>query len=71
MKLIIDRFEGDTAVCETEDGEHIDISRFLLPDDVHDGEVIEEKDGIYTALPEETKACRQRIRNMLKGLMKE
>lgn len=71
MKLIIDRFEGDIAICETEDGGNIDVARKLIPDDVHEGEVIEEINGVYTALPKETEARRQRIRNMLESLMKE
>ena len=71
MRLIIDRFEGDIAVCETNDGGHVDIARALLPHDIQEGEVIEENDGIYVALPSETEARRQRIRKMLKSLMPE
>ena len=71
MRLIIDRFEGDIAVCEKEDGGHIDIPKSLLPNGVHEGEAVEEKDGSYSVLFEETAARRKEIRNLLKGLIKE
>ena len=71
MKLIIDRFEGDIAVCETDDGGHVDIARELLPDGILEGVAIEEAGGRYVVLTEETEARRRRLRNMLKSLIKE
>ncbi len=40
MKLIIDRFEEEFAVCETETREMINIERRKLPPDVLEGMVI-------------------------------
>ncbi len=40
MKLIIDRFEGDYAVCEREDKTMMDIERSKLPEGVKEGSVL-------------------------------
>jgi hypothetical protein len=40
LKLIIDRFEEEFAVCETETREMINIERRKLPPDVLEGMVI-------------------------------
>ena len=71
MKLIIDRIEDGIAVCETEDGGRVEIASELLPEGACDGDVIEEINGIYCVLPDETDARRHKIREILKGLMKE
>lgn len=41
MKLIIDRFEEEFAVCETETRKMINIERCKLPPDVLEGMVID------------------------------
>lgn len=41
MKLIIDRFEEEFAVCETENRKTINIERHKLPPDVREGVVID------------------------------
>jgi len=40
LKGAIDRFEGDYAVVELEDGKMKDIKRSLLPDDAKEGDVL-------------------------------
>ncbi len=40
MKVIIDRFEGDLAVCEKEDGTFMDISSQNLPSEAKEGDVL-------------------------------
>ena len=40
-KLIIDRFEGDFAVCETEDLEFVNFPKAVLPLDAKEGDVIQ------------------------------
>lgn len=39
-KLIIDRFEGDFAVCETEALEFVNLPKAALPSGVKEGDVI-------------------------------
>jgi len=40
MKAIIDRFEGNYAVCESEDGKMFNLSRSKLPSAASEGDVI-------------------------------
>lgn len=40
MKWIIDRFEGDFALCEIEKGVIYNIPRAALPENVREGDVI-------------------------------
>lgn len=48
MKVIIDRFEGEYAVCEKEDREMIDIEKDKLPPEAKEGDVlIIKEDNIY------------------------
>ena len=53
MKLIIDRFEGEFAVCENEEGKMINISRNKLPKEAKEGDVIIiEKEKVYIDVEE-------------------
>ena len=47
-KLIIDRFEGDFAVCEQEDKMFITIPKDKLPLEVKDGDCLIDNNGVYT-----------------------
>jgi cytochrome c-type biogenesis protein CcmE len=40
MKVIVDRFEGDLAVCEKDDRTTINIKRGRLPATVREGDVV-------------------------------
>lgn len=71
MDLTVDRFEGDIAVCETEDGGHIEIPREKLSEDIREGEMITERGGVYVLLKSKTQARRKRLSAVLKELMKE
>lgn len=48
MKVIIDRFEGDFAVCEKENRQMINIEKSILPDLVKEGDVLSIKNEIIT-----------------------
>ncbi len=69
-KYIIDRFEGETAVCETQDGEIVSIDRASLTDNVREGMVIRCENGVYLADEQETESRQERIRNLLKRTVK-
>ena len=56
--LIIDRIEGEFAVCETEDGEKRDLPASLLADGAREGDVLDERDGGYRINFEETERRR-------------
>ena len=40
MKWIIDRFEGDYALCEVESGTVLNVPRNALPENAREGDVI-------------------------------
>lgn len=65
--IIIDRFEGEFAVCET-DGGMVDIKRSLLPGDAREGSVINEKDGRYVIDTATENARKSRLFNMQNDL---
>jgi len=46
MKLIVDRFEENFAICETEDKEMINIDIEKLPDGVIEGDILLLEDGV-------------------------
>ncbi len=69
MQLIIDRFEGEFAVCERVGStEMLDIARHLLPAQARAGTVIDEEDGRYSVNEEATAARSARIRRLLDSL---
>lgn len=42
MRYIIDRFEGEYALCETEQGDFINIERNRIPHNAREGDVLAE-----------------------------
>ena len=58
--LIVDRIENGYAVCETEQEEKKDIP-LSETKDVHEGDVLILKDGIYIPDNNKTEARRKRI----------
>ena len=62
-KLIIDRFEGDFAVCETESLDFVNIPKKALPENAVEGDVITVKiDG------DETHERKKRIDGLMNSL---
>lgn len=70
MRIIIDRFEDDFAVVETENGS-IDIPRSELPTDAKAGDILKMSADGYTVLKSETSERRKRLLEMTKRLTKE
>lgn len=66
--MIIDRFEGEYAVVETDSG-MIDIERSKLPENAAEGDVIELHDGAYIINSAETAERRERAASRLKRLI--
>ena len=61
MRLIIDRFEGKIAVCESTTGNQTEIGVELLPKGVRSGDVLIVKDGVFVVDVTETAARKSRI----------
>jgi pyruvate kinase len=68
MKVIIDRFEGDYAVCEKENREMIDISKDSIPKEAKEGDVLNIDDGKITIDVLETEKRRKEINKLTKDL---
>lgn len=69
--LMIDRFEGDTAVCETTEGQMVEIPRRQLPPEAREGSVLlPEGKGYRLDLSEEDKR-RARIKNLQNRLWRK
>lgn len=47
MRIIVDRIEGEFAVCECEDGSYTDILLSQLPSQIKEGNVLEFINGEY------------------------
>jgi hypothetical protein len=68
VKVVIDRFEGDYAVCEKENREMIDIKKDILPKEAKENDVLDiEGDKIIIDI-EETKKRKKDIEELTKDL---
>ena len=67
---IIDRFENNKAVLET-DGGMIEIERSQLPENVREGDVITKNNGVWTVDIPATEKRRSDMRELMKRLMKK
>lgn len=70
MKVIIDRFEGNYAVCEKEDGSMIDIEREKIPSVSKEGDVLLVTDNEATIDKGITKNRKEEIEKITNGLWK-
>lgn len=68
-QYIIDRFEGEYAVCE-HDGEMVDIAKVFLPKNAKAGDVIAECDGKYMIDQKQTDERRKRVIRLQDELFK-
>lgn len=63
MKLIIDRFEGDFAVCEMQNGKIVNIPKIIL-DNANEG------DSVIVSISKENN-LKEENENLLKNLFKK
>lgn len=69
MQLIIDRFEGEYAVCEKRDSkEFLNLERNLFPSHAKEGDLVEYSDGKIQIL--DNTALVKRIQDRMKRLWK-
>jgi hypothetical protein len=65
--IIIDRFEGETAVCEDGDN-RLEIPCSALPEGAKEGDIIQQKSGIWQVDGEKTAKRREEMLGKLKRL---
>lgn len=68
--IILDRFEGDMAVLETDEG-MLEIERSELPDTAAEGDVLVNDDGKWRADREASDERRSRMREKMRRLLKK
>lgn len=70
MRLIIDRFEGNFAVCEAEDRKMVNIECSRLPAAAEEGDVIEIEAGDISICAEKTEKRKSEIEKLANELWK-
>jgi hypothetical protein len=68
MKVIIDRFEGNFAVCEKEDRTMVDIEKSKIPITAKEGDVLNITNDRITIDSEETEKRKKEIEKLTKDL---
>ena len=68
MKAIIDRIEGDYAVCETEDKGYINIFKSELPQGIKEGDVLNRINDKWNIDTVATKERKEKIKSKLNSL---
>lgn len=68
--IILERFEGDIAVLETDEG-NLNISRYALPEEACDGDVLVFSDDCWSIDREKTNERRAAMRSRMRRLIKK
>lgn len=68
MKVIIDRFEGNFAVCEKEDRTMIDIEKSMIPLESKEGDVLDISDNEIIIDKVATEKRKKEIEELTKDL---
>lgn len=71
LKLFVDRFEGDFAVCENSDGERVNIERKNLPDALKEQDWLTFNNNEYIIDEKLTEENRSRNLSLYNKLKKE
>jgi hypothetical protein len=68
-KLIIDRYEGNYAICENEDKTTVPVPKYRLPLDCKEGDcLIQDDEGMYQKDVVTTSGKEKRIRDKMSRL---
>lgn len=68
MQVIIDRFEGNYAVCEKEDRTMVDIEKSKIPSGAKEGDILNIDGDNITIDINATKKRKKEIENLTKDL---
>lgn len=68
VRYIVDRVEGEIAVCERDDMKFFDILLAELPQDVKAGDCLVLSDGVWSVDVDETAMRKQRIDKKMRDL---
>lgn len=68
MRYVIDRFEGDYAVCEDENKEIINIERTKIPSEAKEGDVLVQIENEICLDIDETNRRKENIQRLMDDL---
>lgn len=68
MKVIVDRIEGEYAVCELENRQMTNIALIEIPFSVKEGDVLVLEGNSYKLDVEQTQSRKKKIEDMVTGL---
>lgn len=71
MEYIIDRFEGNMAVCETSLGNSVNLTKGLIPGNAKEGDVLIKCGEIFTIDREKTKERKNKILGLQRRISKQ
>lgn len=67
-EYIVDRFENDYAILETESGTLINVNKSDIIGEVKEGDLLTKKNNIYYIDKEKTQLRKKKINDIMKGL---
>lgn len=67
-EYIVDRFENDYAILETESGTLINVNKNDIIGEVKEGDLLIKKNNIYYIDKEKTQLRKKKINDIMKGL---
>ena len=70
MKLVVDRFEGNFAVCEKDDRTMISIEKKKLPEEVKEGDVLLVEGNVFIIDERETASHKAEAKKLMDELWK-
>lgn len=70
-RFTVDRFEGDKAVLECENGDMAVLERRSLPKNIREGDILDFEAGSCYLNKEETERRRQRIKKLMEALFED
>ena len=70
MKVIVDRFEGDYALCETDTGDMIHLETKQLPSQIREGDVLIIGEDSISIDQEKTLDRKEKIQDLMDDLWK-
>lgn len=70
-RVIIDRFEEKYAVCEKPDKTIINIPRYKVPLEAREGDFLEDVNGFYVVMKDETMSKKRYLKTLMSNLKKK
>ncbi len=70
MKYVIDRIEGNIAICEDENGKMVELDIAKLPLDIKEGSIIIEKNSRYIIDEKVTEEKKKEVKKRMNNLWK-